>query len=275
MNVRVTAVSGRFITLSWDAVAGADHYRVAGDQGTGGAFTLYQRIIGANQPRTFTTPGLTPVQTYRFQVLARASVNGQLVDGPMSATVTETTLFAPPADPTFPRLSSEGIDLAWPAVTGASGYAVLRATDCSDPFTQLAVTTQTTYRDTTAAFSTAYRYRLAVVDAQGRPGDRSFSCDIAMRPAPAPTMVSANRTGSGVVVSWRRVADAYGATVEVGPSATGPFSEAASTINSSTATQSTLISTTVTPLFVRVTSRNCGSSGAWCTGLSSAAILVP
>jgi hypothetical protein len=77
-----------------------------------------------------------------------------------TAKLTETAC-TPPAAPAGLSATAVGvgrIDLSWSSVAGASEYHVLRSTVSGGPYSQIAVTTSTTYSDTGLTGGTTYYY---------------------------------------------------------------------------------------------------------------------
>jgi len=78
-----------------------------------------------------------------------------------TAELTESSSCTPPAAPTGLTATAVGtgrIDLAWSAVSGASEYHVLRSTTSGGPYSQIAVTTSTSYSNTGLTGGVTYYY---------------------------------------------------------------------------------------------------------------------
>jgi hypothetical protein len=78
----------------------------------------------------------------------------------------------PPAVPAqVTGLSATGgmnqVSLSWTAVSGATGYIVLRSTSSTGSFMQIATPTATTYTDTSVTGGTTYYYEVEAVNANG------------------------------------------------------------------------------------------------------------
>ncbi|MGI9823569.1 lytic polysaccharide monooxygenase [Agromyces sp. Marseille-Q5079] len=152
--------------------------------------------------------------------------------------------------------SSSSVGLGWTASTddrGVTGYRVERAT-ATGAFAQVAQVTGTSHLDTGLAASTAYRYRVAAVDAAGNVSAwssvLSTSTGAASQPdtqAPtAPTGVhSMATTASSVDLMWTASADDRGVTayrVERA-TATGAFAQVAQVAGTSRLDQGLTAST--------------------------------
>ena len=181
--VTLTAVvDGSDVTLSWTESLAPDlrAYLVYRD----GAQILYRSNL---TNRTFVDYDLAN-GTYRYTVVARDQV-GNL--GPPSNEVEVTVAVPLPPAPLDLAVTDPGLgnvlDLAWSPGTGepaATGYRVLRSTVAGGPYTTVAESATTTYRDHGLEAGTTYYYVVAGVDfldnagpvsneASGTPEDRT------------------------------------------------------------------------------------------------------
>ncbi len=124
MAVDLVATSGdKQIKLDWSDVKGADGYMV------------YARCDGKTETfnvtkSEFLHTGLTPGKTYYYYVVAYKNINGSVVYGPQSVTVSAIVggSVAAPTDFTVTTNENSAI-LSWTKVTGASGYTVYGVSD--------------------------------------------------------------------------------------------------------------------------------------------------
>lgn len=124
MAVDLVATSGdKQIKLDWSDVKGADGYMV------------YARCDGKTETfnvtkSEFLHTGLTPGKTYYYYVVAYKNINGSVVYGPQSVTVSAVVggSVATPTDFTVTTNENSAI-LSWTKVTGASGYTVYGVSD--------------------------------------------------------------------------------------------------------------------------------------------------
>lgn len=109
------------ITMQWDAVAGADSYRMRWS--LAGAETWTQ--LPSTTATSDTATGLTPETAYDLQVKA---ISSSLTDSAWSATHTASTTAMPQLDtPTgmaSPAQTATTVDLTWAAVADADTYVV-------------------------------------------------------------------------------------------------------------------------------------------------------
>ena len=128
--------------------------------------------IGTTTTTSYNDDGLTPSASYSYRVRAE-DTGGNL--GPYSAVVSFNTPPVIPSLPgnlTFTTPSQTEIDLAWVASTDNSGtvsqYLVERCpgSGCTN-FSQIGITTGTTYDDTGLPVGSTYTYRVRAQDSSG------------------------------------------------------------------------------------------------------------
>lgn len=139
---------------------------------------------------------------------------------------TDTTAPSVPTNVSAQAASSSQIDLGWTASTdnvGVTGYRVERCqgTSCTN-FSQIGTPSGTSYSDTSLTANTAYRYRVAAVDAAGNVSGYSTIVTATTQTGPppidttapsAPASLSANPTSSSqVALSWSASTDNVGVT---------------------------------------------------------------
>jgi hypothetical protein len=168
--VAATSVGNVSFTANWNLVTGATGYRldVSADN-----FTTF--ITGFSDKTVTTTndavTGLTASTAYKYRVRA-VNANGTSVN----SNVIDVTTLATPPPPDAPvataatAISQTGFTTNWNAVTGATGY---RLDVSADNFTTLVTgfsdktVTGTSDAVTGLTISTAYKYRLRAVNANG------------------------------------------------------------------------------------------------------------
>jgi chitodextrinase len=105
------------------------------------------------------------------QLLDIGRANGNVVQIIGEGVVLDTTPPSTPADLTATALSSSQIDLTWTAATDDVGVTEYRLERCQGAgctsFTQVAIPTGTTYRDTGLLAAASYSYRVLAADAAG------------------------------------------------------------------------------------------------------------
>lgn len=190
-NVNATATVNS-VTVSWNAVAGAESYIVLFN---GKAHTVY------TTSKTFT--GLTSGASYTYEVCAK-NISGTSA---YSAVKTIKTVLTPPAMPANVKAipKSREITLVWDITNGASSYDIM----FNGKLSEGVKANVRTY--VYLAPDTSYTYK---VRAKNAAGVSAYSPLQSARTLPAPpsvpTNVSATATTNSVTVSWSAVSGASG-----------------------------------------------------------------
>jgi fibronectin type 3 domain-containing protein len=139
---------------------------------------------------------------------------------------------APPLTPPSGVTATGGnasVSLSWSAVSGATGYRVLRAATAGGPYTQVASPSGTSHADTGVANGTTYYY---VVRAYNATLESANSAEVSATPSvtalAAPTGVTATAGDASVALSWGAVSAATGYRVYRGTVSGGPYALVAS-----------------------------------------------
>jgi fibronectin type 3 domain-containing protein len=139
------------VSLSWSAVAGATGYRVYRGVTSGGPYTQIASPTGTSYSNT----GLSNGTTYHYVVRAYNATLESVNSVQVSATPT-----AVPAVPTgvAAAAGNGSVAVSWGAVSGATGYRVLRGSTSGGPYTLIASPTTTSYSNTGLTNGTTYYY---------------------------------------------------------------------------------------------------------------------
>ena len=190
------------ITVAWPAVASATGYTVErSPDGVSGWTT-----VGTTAGTTLADTGMWPDTTYSYRVTATAA-------GVPSATSAVVSVTTPPFAP-MPQATAAGatITVAWPAVSGATGYTVERSDDGATNWTTLAAgQTATTLADASLPAGSTEYYR---VTATGAGGTSPASAVVNATTAPAAPVPTASGSGSTYTVTWPAVPGATSYAVE-------------------------------------------------------------
>lgn len=163
-----TARSSQSVELTWDAVPGAEGYRILRDT----------RQIAEQTGRSYLDSGLSPETAYSYQIVA-FNVHG--ASSPSSAAVISTPAAPPPpgspAGLAAQALSDHTVQLEWNPVSGASLYRILR--DSQD----IGSTELPRFTDTGRSPETTYFYQ---VRSENEGGSSAYTAGISVTTPAAP-----------------------------------------------------------------------------------------
>lgn len=226
-NVKAVSSSTTSVTVSWDAVKGANGYEVWRGTSETGTFSK----TGAVTETSRRCPGLSTGKIYYFKVRAYKEVDGTKYYGNFSDVV---SAFAKPAAPAAPdgtkavSASATSVKVSWNEVAGATGYQVWRGTSETGSFTALGSVTTTSRTCTGLTCGSTYYFKVrAYIEVNGTRIYGKYSTIVSAVPKPSkPTGVKTTvSSATAVTVSWNAVSGATGYEVWRATSASGTFSK--------------------------------------------------
>ncbi len=226
------AASHDSVKLTWDAVKGADRYAVYRAVSETGTYTR----LGSTASLNYTDKSPQTGKTYYYRVRAYKTVDGVNVYGPASKTVAAKPLPTAPTGVKAVRASYKSIKISWTAVSGATGYAVYRATSKTGTYNYIKSTASTSLTDTSCTTGKTYYYK---VKAYKTVGDKKYhsgdSTIVSAKAIPtAPTGVKAvSASYKSIKISWSAVSGATGYAVYRATSKTGTYNYIKSTASTS------------------------------------------
>lgn len=184
--------------ISWNAVAGAEKYRVYRRYSGVKDYTLIA-VVDKSQ-LSYIDSAAVSGKTITYTVRAFTSVG-------ISAFVTKNINYVQTPKLVDISNSTAGIYLKWNAVSGAKNYRVYRKTASASTWTYLATTTQNYYTDKSA--KDAYRYNYTV-RAVGSVYSGYNTSGLTIKRLTTPKLVSVSNLNGGVYVKWNTVSGAAG-----------------------------------------------------------------
>jgi uncharacterized repeat protein (TIGR02543 family) len=168
-GLTVTGQTTDSISLSWQAVSGAEGYRVSRSANSGGPFNLVQTTTSTSYTDN---GGLTPGTTYHYRVTA---YNGQSESAAATTSGTTTTsgsgtIPLPPTKPAGLVVTDTGsgyVSLSWNSVTNADSYDIYRGNSKDGASAKLGNETGTSYTDNTVGAGALYYYSIRAVNSSG------------------------------------------------------------------------------------------------------------
>ena len=218
-GMSAAAVSSSSIVITWQPFPGAASYKVYRSSVDTGTFPL----AGSVAVDTFSDTGLAAGTTYYYKISAVKSSG----ESGLSASFTAITIPPMPMGVNAAAVSSSGIAITWPAVTGAASYKVYRSTVDTGAFPLAGSVATDTFSDTGLAAGAIYYYKISAINSSGE-SEQSASFNAMTFPA-VPSGVSASAvSSSGIVITWQPLPSAASYNVYRSSVDTGAYSLAGS-----------------------------------------------
>lgn len=214
-NFKVDNSSKEYITLLWDAVAGADGYVVSKSVDNGATYTEIQ-TISTSLITTHTDLEVELNKTYMYQVTAFANNGTEVVYSEPSEAVKHTTPLADPVATAAQMKDSSSVTVAWNLVDGAVAYQVYRSTQETGTYELLAEINDAavnSYVDTTCEIGVTYFYHVVAcqqIDENRIWGAPSNVLSASTTPDKVSLSGAANTEFTSVVLKWKEVKNADG-----------------------------------------------------------------
>jgi fibronectin type 3 domain-containing protein len=226
-NVKAEALSSSSIRVSWDAVTGADSYKVYYGNSPDDSFT---NSIGGGTGTSYTDASCAPETTRYYKVSAVNGTGESEKSSATSATTPELSVPSAPSNVTATAQSSSNIRITWNTVSGATSYKVYYEIGSSSTKNLAGtVTSGTSYTHTGLQSSTTYYYYITAINSAGESGYSAYGSAATSSSGggttvpSAPTNISATaQSSSSISVSWNSVSGAtsYKVYYEIGSSST-------------------------------------------------------
>ena len=211
-GVKAASASYNGVGLTWGAVTGAGGYEIFRATSSTGAYGKVATITGGATV-AYTNTGLTTGTTYYYKLRAYRLVGSAKVYGGYSTVVSAKPVPAAPTGVKAASASYNSVKLTWGAVTGATKYAVFRATSSTGTYTWLAETTSTSYTNAGLTTGATYYYKVRTYRLVGSTKVYSvYSAMVSAKPVPAmPTAPKATAASyNSLKVTWSAVTGAGG-----------------------------------------------------------------
>lgn len=234
------------VNLTWNTTPGAASYNLKRATATGGPFTtLLGGILGTSAADT----GVTDGGSY-FYVVSAVNAGGESAN---SAELPVATL-APPAELTA-TAGNASVSLSWTAVSGATSYAVKRATTSGGAYSEIqSGLAGTGFTDNTAVNGITYYY---IATASNAAFESDISDEASATPGASvttPTGLAGTPADASAILAWNAVAGATHYRVKRATVSGGPYTTVGNPVYAPSFTSGGL--TNGTPYFFVVSAMN-------------------
>lgn len=154
-SVAVKDVTAFSYTLAWDSVKGAEAYQIARYNSSKKTWSVFATV----DTNSYTISGLARGSSAQYKVRAVRTVDGELVGGAYSSSVTASTIAGVPQNLTASS-NGETVTLSWKANGTAAGYEISRYNAANGSWETIGETAATLYTDDTVAETSTYTYRV-------------------------------------------------------------------------------------------------------------------
>jgi len=212
-NVKTTSAGMTSISLTWNAVNGADGYYIYRSDKSGTGYTHVASVDAATTNYTDTDVISGVKYYYQVRAIKDVVIDGEavVVVGTPSAEVIGQSKATSPTNLSA-VVNAKSIVLKWDAMTDVNGYIVYLAKEGDATFTQMARIGTTTYTLTGLDVATKYHIRVAGYrhvngeDVVGNYAELTRTTAIPTMAKPKAEYVD----GTSLKISWNKVTDAEG-----------------------------------------------------------------
>ena len=208
-NPTAVATGAGSIKITWTAVSGAVGYKVFRSTSSVGTF----KNVGDTAALSFTDTGLVAGTRYFYKIKAYRMVGTTKEFSSYSAVVYTKPLPSAPTNPIVVSAGYDSVKVSWTAVSGATGYKIMRSSASGGPYEQIKDTTALSFVNTGLSTGTRYFYKIrAYTTVSTGKIFGGYSAIKYAAPVPAtPTSLKATTAGSVMIKpTWAEVAGATG-----------------------------------------------------------------
>ncbi len=203
--LKSASISGNAILVTWNAVSGAEKYRVF-RKGPGDSSW---KIAGDSGSTSYTDYDVKNNSKYSYTVRCIAADLSHYTSSFDNTGVSCTYFLNTTPVLSSAELTSNGIKVTWSAVSGAAKYRVFRKAG-SGSWAKLIDTAETSYTDTSCSAGTTYTYTVRCLASNGSLTSdfdaKGVSCTYYS--LATPSMTSAVPASNGITVTWSAVSGA-------------------------------------------------------------------
>lgn len=212
-ELTVSQSASTTLKLSWTAVPGASGYFIYRSLGDETEYSL-RKTITKGTTVAFSDTSLVSGTKYNYLIVAYRNSGGRKITGAFSETVSNTPVPAAPAKPSL-TYSNGYPKIAWKAVSGATGYYVLRSGSLNGDYATIGTVTNLkalNFTDSAVSYNDTYYYKVqAFRTLNGVTTDGLISAAISASPElAAPTVRAVSSAYNKVTISWDKVDRATG-----------------------------------------------------------------
>lgn len=222
--VRLTSTS---ISLTWDAVEGAEGYRIYRSSTENGTYGLLKELEGS-EISSYRDEGIPTGDKYYYKITAYGTDGGINVESSMSVSVYATVTPEVPGSFKATRSSHNSIKLTWTKVSGADGYYIYRYNSSKKMYSlykRITSGNTTSYINTGLITGTTYKYYIKAYSNgnNGTVSSLESSVKAAYPYLTKPTIKKLTAGKKKITVKWNKITGATGYKVYRATSKNGKY----------------------------------------------------
>jgi uncharacterized repeat protein (TIGR02543 family) len=221
-QVKAISVSYNSIYISWQAVAGASGYQISRATAGTGPYTLYKTLTGTS----WTNTGLTTGTHYYYRVRAYRRVGLSTYYSKFSSFIAVQPVPAVPTSVLATSVNSTTLKISWTAVTGATGYDIVRSISLAGPYSAINSTTATSCADSGLTTGETYYYKVLayrMVDTSKVTGGYSSPASAKPLPMKLTGLRTSQPSPTSIILYWKADPGAAGYRVYRSSTVTGSY----------------------------------------------------
>ena len=206
-NLKQSAATANSVTLKWSAADSAYAYEVYRLNDSTGRYLK----IGETKSVEYTDSKLKAAQSYRYEIIAKAKINGSSVDYAGGTTAVKTAPNAPSGLKVSDTTGSS-VTLKWNKTSGASKYAVYKL-GSNGKYSKIAKVSANSYTDSGLSANTKVKYKVkAIVTSNGNSfyGAYSSTLSAATGPSKVKNVSVSGITSVSATLKWSKTSSAAG-----------------------------------------------------------------
>ena len=206
-HLRQGATKANSVTIKWNTESGAYVYEIYKYNASSGRYAK----LGETKSTEYTDAKLSAAQSYRYEIVAKAKINGVSADY-AGATITVKTAPNAPSGLKVSETTGSSVSIKWNKTAGATGYAVYKL-GSNGKYSKIAKVSTNLYTDSGLSANTRAKYKVkAIVKSNGENfyGDYSSVLSVSTGPAKVKNVKASGITTVSAKLTWSKVSSAAG-----------------------------------------------------------------
>lgn len=206
-HLRQGATKANSVTIKWNTESGAYVYEIYKYNAASGRYAK----LGETKSTEYTDAKLSATQSYRYEIVAKAKINGVSADY-AGATITVKTAPNAPSGLKVSETTGSSVIIKWNKTAGATGYAVYKL-GSNGKYSKIAKVSTNSYTDSGLSANTRAKYKVkAIVKSNGDNyySDYSSVLSASTGPAKVKNVKASGITTVSAKLTWSKTSSAAG-----------------------------------------------------------------